>query len=123
MVLHVRYGGDYVPVDTAPGASPQDVEEAVARRVGIAVGSFCIKNKAGVTSTFHAGLDSQWDVVPLPVQAAPGAAAGAAWGSGAGGYYGARARLEGFLFAAGIRPQADVMARLDSSATRSSSLL
>ena len=70
MVFRVRHGdGDYVPVRIAPGA--QGIEAAIAGRVGLTVGSFFIKDATGMTSAFDGDLDGDWDVVLLPVQAAP----------------------------------------------------
>jgi hypothetical protein len=75
--FRVRYGGgEWYEVDLAPGASPADVKEAVAGQVNLAVGTFTIRSAATqATSTFHAGLVGDWDVVLLPGQAPPAAAA------------------------------------------------
>ena len=76
MPFRVRFGnGAFLPVILSPGASETGIERAVALRVNLAVGTFAIQNKDGVPSTFHAGLVGDWDVVPLPGQAPPAAAA------------------------------------------------
>ena len=74
MAFRVRYGdAEHLVVDIGPGTSEQGIEKAVAGCVGLPVGTFVLKNAAGVTSTFHAGLVGDWDVVLLPGRAAPGA--------------------------------------------------
>jgi len=75
--FRVRYGaGPFQLVRLAPGMTPADVKEAVAGAVGLAVGSFFIRDALGV-SGFHAGLAGDWDAVLLPGQAPPaGGAAG-----------------------------------------------
>ncbi len=76
MEFRVRFGaGEYKRVLIANNASELRIKEAVAGQVGLPVGSFGIKNADGATSTFHAGLTGNWDVVPLPAPApsVPGA--------------------------------------------------
>jgi hypothetical protein len=74
----VRYGaGAFQLVLLPPGASETGIKEAVALRVGLAVGTFGIRNADGVPSPFHAGLAGDWEAVLLPVPAPPaGGAAG-----------------------------------------------
>ena len=77
--FRVHYGaGAFQRVRLAPGMSGSDVKEAVAGAVGLAVGSFFIRDAEGV-SGFHAGLAGDWEAVLLPVPAPP---AGGAAGSG-----------------------------------------
>ena len=75
--FRVRYGGGgWHEVYLAPGASETGIERAVAGQVNLAVGTFAIRSAATqATSTFHEGLVGDWDVVPLPGQAPPAAAA------------------------------------------------
>ena len=81
--FRVRYGdAEHLVVDIGPGTSEQGIEKAIAGCVGLPVGTFVLKNAAGVTSTFHAGLVGDWDVVLLNAQ--PGAGAGGEAGALAG---------------------------------------
>jgi hypothetical protein len=76
--LRVRLAGtaEYTRVFLADGMSPADVERAVSLAVGLAPGSFGIRNADGV-SGLHAGLVGEWDAVALASPAAPPAAAAA----------------------------------------------
>ena len=65
--FRVRFGaGAWLPVLLAAGATEQGVTEAVALRLGLAAGSFGIRNAAGVPSVFHARLVGDWDAALLP---------------------------------------------------------
>ena len=72
--FRVRFGdGAFQLVLLPPGASEAGIERAVALAMGLAVGTFGIRNLAsGATSPFHAGLAGDWDAVLLPGQAPPG---------------------------------------------------
>ena len=72
--FRVRDGaGAFQLVLLPPGASETGIKEAVAGAVGLAPGTFTIRNLAsGATSPFHAGLAGDWDAVLLPGQAPPG---------------------------------------------------
>lgn len=120
--FRVRHGGGaFLPVLLPPGAAAQDIKEAVALTVGLAVGTFGVRSAAdGVASPLHAGLAGDWDVVLLPAgppgAGAPAAASSAVGTRGGGGGGadggGARARFEAFLRDAGVRPRPDVLLRL-----------
>ena len=70
--FRVRYGaGPFERVRLAPGMTPAEVDRTVAGAVGLAVGSFFIRDAEGV-SGFHAGLAGDWEAVLLPGQAPPG---------------------------------------------------
>lgn len=84
VTIRVRFdGGAYQRVRLAPGMSEGGVERAVAGAVGLAVGTFFIRDADGVVEGFHAGLAGDYDAVLLPGQ--PGAGPAAARGAGAGG--------------------------------------
>ena len=48
--------GAYLPVGLVDGASPADIKEAVALRVGLAAGTFGIQDASGTPWVFHAVL-------------------------------------------------------------------
>ena len=72
--FRVRYGtGPFQRVRLAPGMSEAGIDRTVAGAVGLAVGTFTIRNLAsGATSPCHAGLVGDWEAVLLPGQAPPG---------------------------------------------------
>ncbi len=77
VTIRVRFdGGAYQRVRLAPGMSEGGVKEAVAGAVGLAVGTFFIRDADGVVEGFHAGLAGDYDAVLLPGQLARGAGAG-----------------------------------------------
>ena len=67
--FRVRFGaGAFQLVLLPPGASEAGIERSIALRVGLAVGTFGIRNADGVPSPFHAGLAGDWEAVLLPAQ-------------------------------------------------------
>ena len=106
MSFRVRdLAGAWHPVALVAAMTGAEVKEAIAAVVRLAPGAFGLVNSAGGGTGFHAGLDGDWDIVPLVVHAGnapPGAVLGGD----------VRARFEGYLRAAGIRPRADVLQRL-----------
>ena len=67
--------GGWHEVHLVPEITGADVEKAVAVVVRLALGTFGLVNAKGNGTVFHAGLVGDWDVVPLPGQAPPAAAA------------------------------------------------
>ena len=63
-------GGEYKEVLLAPGASGLDVKEVVAGAVGLPMGTFFLKNDAGVSTVFHSGLTGRWTAVLFSAPAA-----------------------------------------------------
>lgn len=55
----------YQAVRLVPGASALDVKEAIAGAVGLAVGSFFLKNDGG-TTVMDSTLTGDWTAVLLP---------------------------------------------------------
>ena len=126
--FRVRYGdAEHLVVDIGPGTSELGIEKAIAGCVGLPVGTFFIKNAAGVTSTFHAGLVGDWDVVLLPGQPGAGAAAAGGPAAAGGGRRGGEVawtsdRLRTSLVQAGIRVDEEIMKRFISSSALQSML-